>query len=151
MDHSSILSILDFVIESIDKFIDTHQEHHLTVSFQYLEHFQSSDHNFMNVNSINNDCENHLYIFKINKQYFQFTMHDVSNMIISARSLITTLRNARLFLIDIKNKKECYTFSYTQDLIISSFNNVIKKYVALHKFLKIIEKKSITMADAELD
>ena len=150
MDHCDIVSIMDYMIESTNKFAECRLEEHIKVTFQYLQHFQDSAYNFMNVNSINDDVDNCIYTFMINKQYFQFPMYDINTMVICARSLLTTLRNAKEYLMDIENRKNNYCFEYVQELIKDGFNNILKKYVNLHKFLKIIEKKPITLTDAIL-
>ena len=150
MDHCDIVSIIDYMIESTNKFIECRLDEHIKVVFQYLEYLQCSQYNFMNINSINNDCERHIYAFNINKQHFQFPMYDIGNMVSAAHILLTTLRNCKEYLIDIENRENKYGYEQVQDLIMSGLNGIIKKYTNFHKFLKIIERKPITVADLKL-
>ena len=148
IQHEDIISIAEHIISLLENYAIDHQYGHLQNVFQYLENFQSSNYNFLDINSINNDEENYVYIFKIHNTYYQFNQCDTGSMIISARSMVITMRNATDFLKSVKNKAENYSFKYLQELITSNFNCIIEKYINLHKFMKIIERKPICLIDA---
>lgn len=146
--HEDLIGINNFIIESLEHFINIDQYNCMYTVFAYLEHLQSSNYNFINVNSINNDMVNNIYTFKINKVYYQFNQSEPDKMAISCRTLLITVKNALIFLTDVKNKENNYSFSYITELIQSSFNSIIRKLINLHKFAKNIERKQLSLIDA---
>jgi len=150
IEHNDIIGITEHIVSLLELYINSQQYENLEKAFTFLEHFENSNYNFMNVNSINHDKENFIYTFKINNAYYQFYQCDPNNLLISTRALMNIVKNSIEFIKSVKNINSNYSFNYLQELISSNFNRIINKYINLHKFLKIIERKPLCLNDVIL-
>ena len=137
MNYSDIDNIIDFIIESINNFILYHQVPYLTVIFQYLEHFQNSQYNFMNINSIDHDDDT--YIFKVNKRHFQYNLLDISSTIVLSDQLLTIMENGKIYLAHIENKDKNYGFDLVQNKIKGNYSSIIGKYNTIYNYIVAFE------------
>lgn len=150
ISHDDISSIVNFINESLEEYQKNQQYLFLENAFQYIEHFEKSNYNFMNINSSTNDIENQIYSFNVNETYFQFNKSNPDSLLITSCRLLCCMKNCYIYLQYIKNKAENYTFDYIQELIILSYNNIMSKYINLYNFIKIINKNPIHLTDVML-
>jgi hypothetical protein len=108
-------------------------------AFQYIEHLENSDYNFINVNSFIENDENDMYAFNINKIYFEFRLYNMENVLILAKKLNNTMCNIQLYLGDIENVYNNYDFIYIQEIISDNYKSIILKYNLIYNVLKCID------------